>query len=92
MQLMLFDGPTFDLALDGERLTTQSARVFALMADSKWRTLGEIQAAINMGTESSISARLRDFRKVKFGGHVVNRRRRGCGESGCFEYQLEVAK
>jgi hypothetical protein len=34
------------------------------------------------------SARLRDFRKPRFGSHVIARRRRGDGAAGVFEYRL----
>lgn len=88
-QLLLFDGNTFDAALDSERLTGQLGKVFSLMCDGRYRTLGEIVNAIGGGSEASVSARLRDLRKPKFGSHVVNRRRRGEGANGCFEYQLE---
>jgi hypothetical protein len=46
--------------------------------------------AIGSGSEAGVSARLRDFRKSDFGGHVVNRRRRGECSLGVFEYQLEI--
>ena len=42
------------------------------------------------GTEASVSARLRDFRKAKFGGSpdAVDRRRRGEAKRGLHEYRL----
>jgi hypothetical protein len=61
-----------------------------LMRDGKWRTLREITEAIGGGSEAGVSARLRDFRKRSFGGHVVNRRRRGAGSAGVFEYQVII--
>lgn len=82
-----FDGGTFDPELDGNRLRAQLWRVRRLMQDGEWRTLPEIRDATGDPTQS-VSARLRDFRKEKFGGHTVNRRRRGEGRSGLFEYQL----
>lgn len=82
-----FDGKTFDHELDQARLGDQAQRVFDLMKDGEWRTLAEIEAETG-DPQSSISARLRDFRKVKCGGHAVNRKRRGEGFSGLFEYQL----
>ena len=90
-QLQLdFDGTTFDAALDAVRLSRQAQLVFDLMRDGQWRTLAEITRAIGCGSEAGVSARLRDFRKPKFGGFVVDRRRRGDGEHGLFEYQLRV--
>lgn len=82
-----FDGRTYKPKFDKARLTSQLKEVFDLMSDSKWRTLSEISNAINK-PEASISARLRDFRKEKFGSHVVNSRRRGEAKKGLFEYQL----
>jgi hypothetical protein len=82
----LFDGVTFDPALDGHRLTGQLARVYALMADGHWRTLRQIAAAAG-GTEAAVSARLRDLRKSKFGGHTVERRR-VAGANGLWEYRV----
>ena len=59
-------------------------RVYTLMQDSEWRTLSEI-ARYTGDSEASISARLRDLRKPKFGGLTVNRRRRS---QGLHEYQV----
>lgn len=78
-------GATFDRKKDGKRLSRQHSAVLDLMRDGEWRTLYEIEDATGFPTQS-ISARLRDFRKAEFGGHVVNRRRRG--DSGTWEYQL----
>ncbi len=85
----LFDGPTYNEELDGERLSGQHARVFACMSDGKARTLREIQA-ITGGSETAISARLRDFRKKRFGSHTVDPTRRGEGKNGVWEYRLIV--
>ena len=70
-----FDGDTFSAALDGKRLSSQFARVFALMRDGRWRTLAGIANQCRPATEASVSARLRDFRKEKFGNHLVEHRR-----------------
>ena len=83
-----FDGPTFVSAFDAERLTGQHKRVWAVMKDGNWRTLGEIGDATGDRSEVAISARLRDFRKSERSGHTVNRRRRGEASSGLFEYQV----
>jgi len=85
-QPLNFDGPTFDRALDGARLTGQLHRVLAVMRDGRWRTLREI-AALVRGSEAGVSARLRDLRKARFGAHVVERRRRF---GGLFEYRVGV--
>jgi hypothetical protein len=88
----LFDGGTFVADFDAARLTGQWLRVYSVMKDGKWRTLSEIQLATkpHYDSEAAISARLRDFRKIKWGGHTVNRRRRGDPRSGLFEYQVIV--
>ena len=85
-----FDGRTFEADIDGDRLRRQLARVWTLMVDSQWRTLDAI-SQITGDPPASISARLRDFRKSKFGGHTVLRRRYE-PKSGLFEYRVLRAK
>jgi len=87
--VMNFDGPTFSPQYDGDRLTSQLAKVFTLMRDGSWRTLGEIADSVG-GSEAGVSARLRDFRKERFGSHSVERRRRGEPSDGLFEYRLLI--
>lgn len=82
-----FDGESFDLALDQDRLASQLDRVKRLMGDGRYRTLAEIRAAVG-GSEAGISARLRDLRKHRNGAHTVNRRRR---TEGTYEYAMEKA-
>lgn len=60
-----------------------------LMSDGEWRTLHEI-AQITGGTTQSVSARLRDLRKVKFGGYLVERKRVGESEEGLHAYCLRL--
>ncbi len=84
-----FDGPSYDPALDHERLTKQLGRVFECMRDGQWRTLNEIADATG-DPHASISAQLRHLRKPRFGGHQVDKRRRGIAEQGCWEYRLVV--
>lgn len=80
------DGRTYDHERDGIRLAEQHQRVFEVMKDGIWRSLSEI-AARTGDPEASTSARLRDFRKARFGGHTVNRRHEG---DGLWRYQLVV--
>ena len=80
-------GPTFDPALDEERLNDQILRVYRLMVDQQWRTLGEI-AQETGDPEASISAQLRHLRKPKFGSFEVDKRRRGLATTGLWEYCL----
>lgn len=81
-----FDGATYDPAKDKARLNRQLQIVFDCMKDGKFRTLREI-ATLTKEPEASISARLRDLRKARFGGHEVLRQRR---TEGLFEYSLKV--
>lgn len=79
------DGATFDRAKDGVRLGKQALRLFALMSDEDWLTLRDMSCLTGY-PEASISARMRDFRKDRFGAHTIERRRRGDG--GTWEYRL----
>ena len=72
---------------DFSRLKTARDKVYILMQDSKWRTLQEISFKIE-APETSVSAYLRDFRKEKFGSHIVDRRTRGTRARGLWEYKL----
>lgn len=77
-------GATYVHTLDADRLNRQQAEVFALMRDGTWRTLAEISAATH-NPEASVSARLRDFRRL---GQTVERRRRGDPRAGLHEYRV----
>ena len=67
-----FDGETFDPQRDGTRLQIQFERVRSIVLDGQWHTLPELHEATGF-PEASISARLRDLRKKKFGGYEVER-------------------
>jgi len=79
-----FHGRTFDARFDYSRLARQAASVFDLMRDGGWRSLREISQHTN-APEASVSARLRDFRKL---GLEVDRRRRGNEFGGVWEYRI----
>lgn len=81
-----FDGETFDQELDGSRLTSQVAKVKDFMMDGQWHTLPEIEANTKF-PQASISARLRDLRKFRFGGYIIDRKR---VSKGLFAYKLIV--
>ena len=70
-----FNGPEYVPARDDTRLRSQAMRIFMLMRDGNWRTLGEI-ARVTDYPEASISAQLRHFRKPRFGEVDVQRRSR----------------
>lgn len=82
-----FDGPSC-MQVDVPRLSIQLVRVFELMKDSRYRTLRDIANATGC-LETSASARLRDLRKPKFGGHSVDARRAE-GPGLIYEYRLLV--
>lgn len=79
-----FDGPDYVPALDQARLSGQIRRIYDLICDGRWRTLGEMEAATG-DPQASISAQLRHLRKRRFGAHTIDRRRR---TPGTWEYRL----
>jgi hypothetical protein len=79
-----FDGATIDHERDTERLTKQLDSVRAWMISGHWRTLASL-AELTGAPESSVSARLRDLRKPKFGCYKVERR---YVKRGLFEYRV----
>ncbi len=88
MTPMWFDGGTYSPTLDEARLMTLLDQVFLLMRDRERRTLHEIHKALHYrGSEASISARLRDLRKPRFGEYFVGHKRRA-GHDGLWEYWL----
>ena len=66
------DGAAYVAQEDFIRLNRQQQRVFDVMKDGQWRTLADI-AALTGDPEASVSARLRDLRKARFGGSTVER-------------------
>lgn len=87
-----FDGATFDPTQDAPRLSSQLIATRELMLDGEWRNLAQIALALRKQglhvTEASISARLRDLRKERFGAFDVQRRRL---IGGLWEYRVDVA-
>lgn len=84
---MWFDGRTYEPTHDQARLCSLLDNVRNLMLDGRWRTLGAINRIVG-GTEASISARLRDLRKERFGSFTVERRREGEAKRGLFSYRV----
>lgn len=68
-----FDGSDYEPARDDTRLRGQLDRIYDLMKDRRWRTLGEI-AEVVAAPPASVSAQLRHLRKARFGGYVVEKR------------------
>jgi hypothetical protein len=79
---------------NSKRLGVQREDVLAVMQYGIWRTFTEIQVAVQLNfdrfhPEASISARLRDLRKERYGGYTVSRRSR---RGNLFEYQVVKAE
>jgi len=72
---------------DKKRLGGQREQIRIVMVDGAWRSLPDLAAAIFAADSSipSISARLRDLRKAKFGSYILDKRE---PRAGYFEYQL----
>lgn len=81
-----FGGETYEADQDYERLSLQLRKVFELMKDGRWRTIGEICEHCKY-PQQSVSARLRDLRKEKYGAHTVERNR---VSAGTYEYRVLV--
>ncbi len=79
-------GSTFNQEMDSERLLKQSGRVFEFVKSGRWLTLREISDATG-DPEASVSARLRDLRRL---GLTVHRRRRGDAKRGLHEYSVQA--
>ncbi len=82
-----FDGDTYVRRLDRSRLQSQlnSLKLY-LSQDGGWHTLEALSGNLGHSIQS-ISARLRDLRKPKFGGYEIARRRVP-GHRGLWEYSL----
>ena len=83
-----FDGPGLE-PHDHKRLSKQLQALFTILTsipEYPWWTLAELAGRMQ-APEASVSARLRDLRKPKFGGHTIERRR--CHRNGGqYEYRL----
>jgi hypothetical protein len=79
-----FDGKTYDHVRDSARLGHELGRVWSVMRDGRWRRLTQI-AMLAEAPEASVSARLRDLRKDRFGSHTVERR---YVAAGLWEYRV----
>jgi hypothetical protein len=90
----LFDGATYDSTRDFVRLSGQLKRTWKVMIDGRERTLKMIanettamRTDNGRDSEAAISARLRDFRKLKFGGNNLTSRN---GGGGLWWYRLII--
>jgi hypothetical protein len=83
-----FDGAVYVKERDYNRLAKNHWKLRDLMQDQVYRTLAQISDLTQI-PPASVSAGLRDFRKAKFGGHVLNRKYLG---NGLYSYQLILNK
>ena len=74
----MFDGESFDKVQDQARLMSQLARVRAFLSDGQWHTLYDVHRVCG-GSESGCSARIRDLKKDRFGGLIIEKRRQSAG-------------
>lgn len=79
---------TLDWDLDGARLSALASAVAECMSDGRWRTLGEMRFAIGRGSETGISARLRELHAKR--GVEYEKRRRGMADCGTWEYRFVI--
>lgn len=69
-----FDGESYSPTEDCARLTGQLAAVYEATRDGRWHTLSHL-ARVADASDASVSARLRDLRKERFGAWVIERKR-----------------
>ena len=81
-----FDGETYIPMIDYKRLKGLLKRVYDIMSDGNWHRLAEL-AHRAQGSEASVSARIRELRKEKFGGFEVQRKRHKT-QKGVWLYRL----
>ena len=80
-----FDGATYDPEKDRKRLAVQLGTVKEIMSDHEWYTLCQLEGLTGF-PQASISARLRDLRKPRFGSYIVSRKR---VSQGTYAYRME---
>lgn len=83
------DGDATVPELDAERLARALTLVRNCMQDGLWRTLTEIRDLTGLQSTPGISARLRELRTERGGGHIVLTRRKGKkGDRSLYESRL----
>jgi hypothetical protein len=83
---MRFAGSDYVAMRDDIRLTGQLLRIWRVVNDGLWRTLGQIASSTG-DPEASVSAQLRHLRKARFGAHTVEKVHLG---DGLYRYRLLV--
>lgn len=79
-----FGGETYDPERDGERLAKQLTAVRRAMLDHGWHTLYALSLT-TLAPEASVSARLRDLRRAKYGAYIVEKQHLG---NGLWQYRI----
>jgi hypothetical protein len=69
----------------------QLRAVYGFLSDGGWWTFAHIQSGVLYSdyvriSEAGISARIRDLRKPRYGGHVIERR--ATAQKGVYAYRL----
>jgi hypothetical protein len=69
---------------DRKRLKSQRSGVWNILRDHRWHPLTIFKQKVK-GSDSSITARIRDARKKKYGGHIIQCAR---DAAGVYRYRL----
>ena len=86
MQPTLFDGPTYNEPRDKTRLKRQLDSVRSCLLSGGWWTLAQLSGKAH-GSTQSVSARVRDLKKLKFGAYTIDKRHVG---DGVWEYRMKI--
>ncbi len=81
-----FGGATYDEKRDGSRLKAQLDRVRSVMLRNSWMTLEQLAEQAE-APQASVSARIRDLRKLQFGGYTIERE---YVSRGLFKYRIKI--
>jgi len=88
-------GPSYNACKDGGRLRTKQNKVrdYMLATNRNFQTLEEIRGRLEdlhceFFPTPSLSAFLRHLKKRRFGSYVLEKRHRGNGKAGLWEYRL----
>lgn len=82
----IFDGKTYNVKLDYERLKNNTQRVFVLLLDGKWHGKKDLEEVGGAAYDS----RVRDLRKKRFGGFTITEERDPYYNNTFSRYKLDV--
>lgn len=83
----MFEGADYIQDRDFQRLACQIEKILTFCLDGKWHTVKEISLAVGC-PENSAQAQLRNLRKPKHGGWIVERR---YVSNGLYQYRVRAA-